>query len=364
MANVPSDMEPMGLILAEPGPDRHGVQIDRLRAPHLLPIANKPIALHALDAMASAGITDVVFATSEDAVAPLADAVVRHGSPSGVRVRFAPTDGTGCVVAALLAAERLLAGQPFVAQHADGLLYEELPVMLEAFAREDPDDALLLVQPRSGGGRRIGHVEEARRRAAALESDPRARLPMAGVHIFAAGFLARAGENVRRAAPLADLSRLGAHVVRSSARVSVRRVEGWRRFDGDLKVLLEMNRLILEDLDARPVALAGDSRVEGRVRVHPSARVESSLIRGPAIVGARATIADSFIGPYTAVGEGARVEGAEIDNSIIFPGAVVRHVGARLESCVIGRDARVERCFSVPRAMRVHVGDGASVQLG
>ena len=88
------------------------------------------------------------------------------------------------------------------------------------------------------------------------------------------------------------------------------------------------------------------------------------MIRGPVVIGPGVTIQDAFVGPYTSIGEGVRLDGAEIENSIVFPGAALLHVGARLESCVIGRDARVERHFTVPRAMRLHLGDSTSVMLG
>jgi glucose-1-phosphate thymidylyltransferase len=219
------------------------------------------------------------------------------------------------------------------------------------------------VQPVYPGGRRVGRIEGLRWHAA--PTDGRS-LAMAGVQIFGGGFLALADDYIRSNRPIADLADLGADVARSSAHVSVRRVEGWRRFEGDPNVLLDMNRLILEGLNAHDERPSPDSRVEGRVSIHSSARIASSLIRGPVVVGANASVENAFVGPYTAIGEGARIEGAEIENSIIFPGAVVSHVAVagRLESCVIGRNARVERRFSVPRAMRVHLGDSASVQLG
>jgi glucose-1-phosphate thymidylyltransferase len=241
------------------------------------------------------------------------------------------------------------------------LLGYELCGLLEVFQRqEESADALLLVQPVHPVGRRVGHVEGASRRAAPVDGRGFA---MAGVQIFGRGFLALADDYIRSDRPVADLADLAADVARSSAQVSVRSVEGWRRFDGDPNVLLDMNRLILEGLDARDRDPAPDSRVEGRVSIHHSARIASSLIRGPVVVGANARVENAFVGPYTAIGDGARIEGAEIENSIIFPGAVVSHVAERLESCVIGRNARVERRFAVPRAMRVHLGDSASVQL-
>jgi hypothetical protein len=39
------------------------------------------------------------------------------------------------------------------------------------------------------------------------------------------------------------------------------------------------------------------------------------------------------------------------------------HVGGRLVASVVGRDARVFRDFSLPRALRLRVGDGTEVAL-
>ena len=66
--------------------------------------------------------------------------------------------------------------------------------------------------------------------------------------------------------------------------------------------------------------------------VHPTARLENSLVRGPAIIGPRARLRDAYVGPYTSIGADVVMEGAEIEHSIVFSGAELRYVGARLES--------------------------------
>jgi glucose-1-phosphate thymidylyltransferase len=103
--------------------------------------------------------------------------------------------------------------------------------------------------------------------------------------------------------------------------------------------------------------------VEGRVLIHPTARVEATVIRGPVVIGPDATILDAYVGPYTAIGDGALIENAEIENSVVFSGAQIRHVGGRLDGSVIGRGAHVFRDFGVPRSVRLHVGDGAQVEF-
>ena len=81
------------------------------------------------------------------------------------------------------------------------------------------------------------------------------------------------------------------------------------------------------------------------------------------IIGPGARVTDAYIGPYTSIGAGVVVEGAEIEHSIVLPDAQLRFVGSRLESSVIGRGARIVRGFALPAAMRVSLGDGAEVIL-
>ena len=61
------------------------------------------------------------------------------------------------------------------------------------------------------------------------------------------------------------------------------------------------------------------------------------MVRGPAVIGAGAMLEDAYIGPYTSIGDGVRVEGAEIEHSIVLAGAVIEHLGGRLEASVVGR---------------------------
>ena len=144
----------------------------------------------------------------------------------------------------------------------------------------------------------------------------------------------------------------------------MRVVHGWRHFAGNALDLLGMNRMMLDTLQADAIAGEGDgNRFEGRISIHPTACVMSSVIVGPVIVGADALITDSYIGPHTSIGEHVRVEGAEIESSIVLSGASILHVGGRLVASVVGRDARIFRDFSMPRALRLQVGDGDEVAL-
>ncbi len=155
-----------------------------------------------------------------------------------------------------------------------------------------------------------------------------------------------------------------AGVREQGGRVRVQRVDGCLPCHGDLATVLESNRRVLEKLDASidPTTL-DQVNIQGAVRIDPTARVTRSLLRGPVIIGPGARITDSYVGPYTSIGDDVTVEGTEIEHSIVLPKAELRYLGTRLESSVIGRGARITRGFEMPAALRMAIGDGAEVVL-
>ncbi|NUR89080.1 MAG: glucose-1-phosphate thymidylyltransferase, partial [Nonomuraea sp.] len=104
------------------------------------------------------------------------------------------------------------------------------------------------------------------------------------------------------------------------------------------------------------------SELVGRVVVERGAVVERSRVVGPAIIGNGARIGDSYVGPFTSIGAGCVVEAAEIEYSIVLPGASIRGVG-RIESSLIGHDVEVTPAPGTPRAHRLVLGDHSKVQV-
>jgi glucose-1-phosphate thymidylyltransferase len=136
------------------------------------------------------------------------------------------------------------------------------------------------------------------------------------------------------------------------------------RYTGAADSALDLNRFLLSDLVAEsPEPESPEAIVQGPVQMDSSAVLERATVRGPVVIGARARLIDAWVGPYTSIGEGVCVEGAEIENSILLGGTRISHLDQRLEASVVGPDATVCRDFRLPRALRLCVGDGATVSL-
>ena len=55
--------------------------------------------------------------------------------------------------------------------------------------------------------------------------------------------------------------------------------------------------------------------------IEEGARLERTTVRGPAVIGAGARLADAYIGPYTAIGDDVTIEHAELEHSIVLSGS-------------------------------------------
>ena len=191
--------------------------------------------------------------------------------------------------------------------------------------------------------------------------------PFAGANAFVFGTeifdAARAAIEAQAGAPV-DVREVLEVLAEKPGHVQAVHPTGWSKRIDDVEDLLAINRLVLGALSRAelPGASAGN-RMMGPMVVDETATIETSVLNGPLAIAADAYITDSYVGPYTAIGARARVDGAEIERSVVLPDASISSVGARIEGSVIGESAQITRDFAPPRAVRLWVGQDARVSL-
>jgi glucose-1-phosphate thymidylyltransferase len=337
-----------------------GPWLDATRATSLQRVANRPIVSHVLDALTAAHVEEVAMLAPPDLIEEIETCIENDDRASSVR--YLPYDVHTDPGGALQAVTRFAGEAPTIVHRSDGLLGQPLGPFLELLHEESADIVLLVAQG-ARNTERLGPATQSMLRVAELDPAS-AGLGMAGVCVLGPGVLGelRCSEGCPRGFELGALAE--ALIARESTHLQVRMAREWRAFCGDALDLLAMNRALLDGLEHQVSTPQRDgNRFEGRVFIDASASVTSSVICGPVIVGAGAHVADSYIGPHTSIGERVHVEGAEIERSIVFAGASIIHVGGRLVGSVVGREAKIFRDFSMPRAMRLQVGDGDEVAL-
>ncbi len=343
--------------------------ITHTSAKQLVPVANKPVLFYGIEAMAEAGIEEVAIIIAPETGAEI-EAAAGDGSRFGVRLTYVVQDEPAGLAHAVLTAQPFLGESPFVMYLGDNLLQGGIAELVNAFDESRPD-ALILLTPvpdpehygvaelAEGGSDEVGPVVRLVEKPARPVSD----LALVGVYMFTAA-IHEAARSIEPS-PRGELEITDAiqALIDAGLRVEPHIVRGWWKDTGRLEDMLEANRLILDNQVERVEGELVDSQVEGRVVIEPGARLERTTVRGPAIIGARARLSDCYVGPYTAIGEGCTITGAEIEHSILLEGCTVSNLDGRMESSLLGRGVTIRRGERQPRAYRFMVGDSSDISI-
>lgn len=351
-----SGMKLRGLVVVEDGVPT-SLSEGRIRVPALEHVANRPILDHVLDSLHVAGVDEILLAASAAVAGDIRD---RLEPRDDVAIEYLEQATPLDLAGALRLAAPIVKDVPCIVHRASGLLDEPLARFVTRL-RSTPD-ALLVVHQTSSPDEHLSLATQDMLHLAEFTADH--ALGMAGVWLFGPGAMPIVSSSPWDALGKVELTTLGARISAAGGTFHAELAETWRQYRGHPLELLELNRIVLDRRESGMRRPANNgNRIEGRVWIHETASVRASVIVGPTVIGPGARITDSYIGPYTSIGERARVEGAEVERSIISAGASVQHVGGRLVASVVGRDARVFRDFSLPRALRLRVGDGTEVAL-
>jgi glucose-1-phosphate thymidylyltransferase len=328
--------------------------ITHTSAKQLVPVANKPVLFYGIESLVEAGVTDLGIIIAPSTGDDIREAV-GDGSAFGATVTYIVQDEPAGLAHAALTAEGFLGGSPFVMYLGDNLLRDGITALVSAFRSSEPDALILLTHVSDPGAYGVAELDGDRVvRLVEKPSDPPSDLALVGVYMFQPAILDAARKLEPSWRGELEITEAIQALIDGGARVESQVVTGWGKDTGHLEDMLEANRLEGEAID---------SKIEGRVVIEKGARLEGSTVRGPAIIGAGARITDTYIGPYTSIGDGVEIARSEVEHSIILSGSRVSDLGARMEASLLGRNVRLERSDGPPQTLRLLVGDNSEIAI-
>jgi glucose-1-phosphate thymidylyltransferase len=352
--------------------------ITHTSAKQLVPVAGKPILFYGLESMADAGIKDVGIIVGE--TAPEIRAAVGDGSRWGLSVTYIEQSEPLGLAHCVLIARDYLGDDDFVMYLGDNLLRQGVREFVDHFEAARVRAAQPALDEMAGGvpaaeilltpvadPRQFGVAElDASGRVIRLVEKPEfppSDLALVGVYLFDR----RIHDAVRAIRPSGrgelEITDAIQWLIDAGHMVSSQLLTGWWIDTGKLTPLLEANRLVLESTVRRiDGEVDAASKVEGRVVVAAGASVRNSTIRGPAVIGERTVVIDSFIGPFTAVDADCEIVRTDLEHSVVCAGSSV-HDGGRIVDSLIGRHVRVRRAAGQPKATRLMLGDDSEVEF-
>lgn len=332
----------------------------------LIPIANKPMSMYAVNSLLEAGIRDLIIVVS-----PLGEEAVRaiygDGTSLNARIKYVVQPKPMGIAQAIGLCREHVGDERFVVYLADNMMQNGIAEYLKQFLEFNADAFLLMSEVPNPEKFGVVVLDSKTGRIVRLVEKPRehiSSLALVGIYFLS--------NKVFPAIDCLKPSWRGEYeitealqsLISSGCKVEIRKVEGWWKDTGTVPDVLEANRLVLKNLKMEIMGSVDEScRVIGDVRVEPGARVHGgSVLRGPCIIGQGSEIGPSAcIGPYSSIGKEVHVRNTEIDNSIVIDYCKIS-CGGRVIDSIIGASSVLESASGIlPHGVRIVVGENSAV---
>ncbi|HEX7445297.1 MAG TPA: glucose-1-phosphate thymidylyltransferase [Methanothrix sp.] len=326
----------------------------------LIPVANKPVLFYAIEDVIEAGAQDIgiILGPNKDQVIDMVNS--RNWD---ARIEFIYQGVPKGLAHTILVAEEFL-DDDFVMYLGDNILRDGIVRHEERFRKLESDASVLLTEVEDPQRFGVADLNQdgSIKRLVEKPKVPPSNYALVGVYFFKPVIIDACKAIKPSWRDELEITDAIQWLIEHGYKVDASFVEGWWKDTGKPEDIFEANRLILDDTITRNEGQIENSRVMGRVIIEKDAKVERSVIKGPCIIGNRSVISDSYIGPYTSVGDGCRICGTEIEDSIIMDESRIVNAGKIVES-LIGRNVRIRECVALPKGNRLIVGDNSDISL-
>ncbi|MCB9433894.1 MAG: glucose-1-phosphate thymidylyltransferase [Ardenticatenaceae bacterium] len=333
-------------------------------AKQLIPVANKPVLFRVIESIRDAGISDigiVIGGTGEQ----IREAVGRGGR-WGVNITYIEQDAPLGLAHAVKISRDFLGDDRFVMFLGDNVIEGGISPLIAQFADSDWNSQIVLTRikdPRQYGVAELG--ENGRIvRLVEKPKQPPSDLALVGIYMFDHHIF----EAVNAITPSwrgeLEITDAIQWLVNSDYAVHPYIHRGWWIDTGKREDMLEANDLVLEEIEYIVDGYVDrDSQMGRRVAVQRGAEIINSVVRGPAIIGENSRIINSYIGPFTSIGDNVVVENSEIEHSMVLENSEIRDIEARIQDSLIGRNVKITRSPIKPKALKLALGDNSQVGI-
>jgi glucose-1-phosphate thymidylyltransferase len=333
----------------------------------LIPVANKPVLIYALEDLRKAGITEVGVILGLNGREQVMERI-GDGSAYGVNVSYIDQGAPLGIAHAVACAEDFLADDPFIVYLGDNILRHGIAPLVAEYDKGQCDAVIALQRVSDPQRYGVAEVDQAGRLIQLVEKpqEPKSDLALVGVYLFTTPIF----DAIRQIEPSwrneLEITDAIQRLIDSRYVVKHHIIQGWWKDTGMPEDILEVNRLLLDDLVP---LVEGTVEVGAVLKGRVSIGKESVLKRGctvfgPTIIGENCTIdAGTYIGPYTSIGDNTHVSGAHIEDSIVIGESVITCRKTIVESLIGDKTQIRSTDQKLPKGHRLIVGSGSSIDL-
>jgi glucose-1-phosphate thymidylyltransferase len=340
--------------------------ITHTAAKQLLPVANKPILFYAVEALKEAGIKEIGIIISPETGNDVREAL-GDGKRWGTKISYIVQEEPKGLAHAVKTARDFLADSPFVMYLGDNLIKDGVAPLVKRFEQSSADAFILLKEVSNPSSFGVAELTDSGRIVCLEEKpqQPKSNLALVGVYLF--------NKNIHKAIDEIKPSRRGEleitdaiqRLVDTNFHVASHVLNTWWLDTGKKDDMLEANRVVLDEMTefAQDGIFEGKTIISGRVHVGKGTILKDCHVRGPAVIGENCYIENTYIGPFSSIGDNAKISDTEIEYSIVRENCKIVDFKGRIESSLIGVNVELTRANRKPSAYSFMLGDDSKVEV-
>ena len=332
-------------------------------AKQLVPVANKPVLFYAIEDLVESDVTDIGIVVGE--TADQIKEAVGDGSRFGAKVTYIQQDAPLGIAHAVKIAEPFLGKERFILFLGDNFIRDGIVPLVNEFRQGDMNSLIVLTKVKNPQDFGIAECEDGRVvRLVEKPKEPKSDLAVIGIYMFDHNVFTAVNNIKPSARGELEITETIQYLIDNNYKVTPHILTGWWIDTGKMEDILEANRLVLEVLEERIEGrVDGDSAIYGKVVLEKGAEVVDSVIRGPAIIGARTRIVNSYVGPFSSIDHDCQIVNAEIEHSVVLDNSRIEDLEHRIEDSLIGRNVEITKSPMKPRAYKLVLGDHSKVGM-
>ena len=335
-------------------------------AKQLVLIANKPIIFYVIENIVETGIKEIGIIISPETGESIRE-TVGDGSRWDVSITYIEQQEPHGLAHAVKEARDFLGEASFLMYLGDNLLGGGVKKFCEKFEEQKPAALILLKKVKNPSSFGVAQVDEKGvvKKLEEKPEMPQSDLALVGVYLFSPEI--HKIIDTLKPSPRGEFEITDAiqGLIDNNKKVSSHIIKNWWLDTGKKDDLLEANTIVLDEIITRNIKgeVDADSSVDGRVVLPASAKVINSSIRGPVIIGEDAIIKDSFIGPFTSIGDRGKINDASIDHCVLLEECKIIGIHG-LRDSLIGKRSLVIKTDDKPKhSLKLMLGDDSTVEV-
>ena len=332
-------------------------------AKQLLPLANKPVLYHIIDKIVESGVRDIGIITGD--TQEEVKSSVGNGERWKAKISYIYQPLPLGLAHAVKMASAFIDDDDFLMLLGDNAFSMGLDKLIENFYANKSNSAILLHKVENPSQYGVAVVEN--NCIKKLVEKPKefiSDLIITGAYLFDNSIFKAIDNTLPSPRGELEITDAIQKQLEMGGKVTFEIIQGWWKDTGKLQDILEANRFMLEEIDEKyQINKKDDSVYRGKIQIGKNAVIKNSVIDGPVAIADDSAIINSYVGPYTAVGKGVRINNCEVDNCIILENTQLDSISKRISGSLIGKNVVIRAADKKPVSSTFLVGDNSEIYM-